>query len=118
MKKRPAWTRNQKILLIGTILLPCIFFISQIMNGEKLNNQSMNNSPGGTQVMGNLNYFPPESKNDRPYLSMILKLGKYDYLRRNGNSQLYFADLHDENFLVFPIEVKNIDKLHVTNVMP
>lgn len=77
------------------------------------------NSPGSNnlQVAGDLkNYYIPEESAERPYLTIELQPGPNEYLAKDGNSQLYALCCYEKSFLIFPIKIRNVGKIHVTKI--
>lgn len=115
MSKKSKLTRNQKLLLVGTIIIPILLFLFRRSNDENPN-QNMKDSPGATQVMGDLNYYSPENINIRPYLSLEISRQNEYFLKRDGNSNLYFDELYNGIFLIFPIIIRNIDNINAVGI--
>lgn len=79
--------------------------------------QEMNNSPGATQVAGDQKiYYSIPQTETRPYLSVELRPGPNEYMRKDGNSQLFLICCYENSFLVLPFKIKNAGKTHATHI--
>jgi hypothetical protein len=52
----------------------------------------------------------------RPYLIIQLHSGVNEYLRKDGNSQLYWDSLYEKIFLVLPFKIRNVGKIPAINI--
>lgn len=91
--------------------------ISILGKGGSSPGQKMDKSPGATQVVGDQNnYYSMPEQELRPYLSIELKPGPNEYLRKDGNSQLFLICCHNNFYLVLPFKIRNIGKIHAVSI--
>ncbi len=55
-------------------------------------------------------------KQARPRLNIELEPSPNEYLKKDGNSQLYLDSLYNNIFIVLPFKIRNIDKTHAVKI--
>ncbi len=87
--------------------------------------QEMKDSPGAIQAgrdyIGKQNNYYGEQAKLGPNLIINLypepnKFWSREYLKRDGNSNYYWSDLHEEKFLILPFKIKNVGKAVAVNI--
>ncbi len=82
------------------------------------NSQVMMNSPGAFQVSGDFNNYPPMPQSEtRPYLNIELRPSFNEYLKKDGNSQLYCDSLYNNIYLILPFKIRNVGKIHALKIL-
>ena len=105
------------VLIIAGLFLLLFSNHLERFSRSKQANQEMNNSPGATQIGGDqYNYFSIPQTETRPYLTIELRPGPNEYMRKDGNSQLFLICCHNNFFLVLPFKIKNVGKMHAAHI--
>ncbi len=100
----------------GVILAALIYVFA---GASRQQSMKVENSPESknTQVAGDQNnYYSIPQTATRPYLTMELRPGPNEYMRKDGNSQLFLICCYDNSFLVLPFKIRNAGKTHATRI--
>lgn len=102
----PFW-KNSTVHFIVTIILATLFFLSgpSRKNQEKI-----------LQKQDEISEKLKPRTEAKPHLSIELAPGPREFLKKDGNSQLYFGSLYNNIFLILPFKIRNIDQIHAVKI--